>query len=124
MEVHYFSAGMFENAQISRFESGLDFPGLGITLVGNWNEMHRYLVLPKSQEVQVMEVAQRSGGIRYAVDPMLNPNSVELKIGGVFSEAPNVLIAGRMAYGFENEFSKSVYKAFGSQIKKEFRHIG
>ena len=56
----------------------------------------------------------------YAIDQMTNPQSVELNLGGIYLEKPNVLVAGWIATISGDSFSIDLFKAFSSSIKKEF----
>jgi hypothetical protein len=122
-EVQYYKAGLFDNPNISHYTSYQDFPDMGFTSFGDWNWIDRYLVIPKNLSLNIREVPQRSGGLKYAVDPQVNEKSVELKIGGIYRSHDSMIIAGRIATGYENEFSTTLVKTFSSHLKKEFRYI-
>lgn len=121
--VQYFMAGMFDNQNIPHYSSILEFPDMGQTFFGDWNRIGRYLVMPKSTILKIRQVDQNAGGIKFAVDQMLNQDSVEIKIGGIYKDKDNFIVAGRVGTISETDFSNSVYKAFVKEIKKNFRYI-
>ena len=122
-QVHYYKAGMFDNPKTPNYSSSIQFPNLGFALVDESIATDSYLVMPKSVEMNVREVPQRAGGIKYAVDFLVNEASVELKIAGIYEAEENVLIAGRIAILNKNEFATSFFKTFSNLMKKEFRRV-
>jgi hypothetical protein len=123
-DIHYFKMGMFDNRDIPRYKSIFDAPNIGFTLSGDWNRIDRYLIMPSDTFLNIQEYPQKAGGIRYAVDQAANPQSIELKLGGVYKEKEGVLVAGRIATISESKFSLDVFKLFSSLIRKDFKRIG
>lgn len=64
------------------------------------------------------------GGIKYAVDQGCNPKSIEIKLGGVFIEKENVIVAGRLATISDEADSLELYKFLSTKIKRDFKRIG
>ncbi len=77
-----------------------------------------YLVTPATATVQVREVPQRSGGTRYAVDQLINPDSITLSHGGFF--ASGVLLSGCAGTASDTAFAKQVYRVFAAAVAKQF----
>ncbi len=80
-----------------------------------------YLVTLEGTKVQIREVPQQSGGIRYAVDQLINPDSITFSHGGFFS--PEILLYGRVATVSDSAVAKKLFRAFSSAIAKEFIRI-
>ena len=81
----------------------------------------QYLVTPAEAAVHVRDVPQRSGGVRYAVDQLINPDSIIVQHGGFFR--PDVLLYGRVGTVSDTDFSRRVYRAFSSAIAKQFVRV-
>lgn len=124
LSIHYFKMGMFESRDIPHYRSVFDMPNLGFTLSGDWNRIDSYLVIPQATLPDIRDVPQRAGGIKYAVDQAANAKSIELKLGGIYKEKENILVAGRVGTISESEFSLDTFKLFSSLIRKGFKKIG
>lgn len=124
IEVQYYKTGLLESEIGPNYDSAFDIPDIGFSASGDWNRIDSYLVVKKSTILKIREVPQRSGEVKYAVDQMINPGSIELKLGGVYLEKENVIVAGRIATISEDSDSSELYKLFTSKIKKMFKKIG
>lgn len=124
VNVRYVKAGLFETKDIPIYSSLFSVPNPGVTLSGDWNRVDSYLVLKATAILKIRDVPQRSGQIKYAVDQMINPNSIELKVGGIYKEKENVLVAGRIATISEADDSNHLYELYARRIKRTFKKIG
>ena len=124
LNVHYFKIGMFESKNIPYYQSIFSVPNFGFAHSGDWNRVDSYLAMPRNSSLEIRDVPQRTGEMRYAVDQSTNKNSIEVKLGGIYSETDRVLVAGRIGTISQSEFSLDAYKRFSSLIKKECRKIG
>jgi hypothetical protein len=122
IDIQYHKTGLLENKNIPSYKSLFDAPDIGIATSGDWNRIDTYLITKEASGLNVREVPQRIGGIKFAVDQMINPKSIEMKIGGVYKE--NIIVAGRIATISEDADSVELYKLFTNKIKKEFKLIG
>lgn len=68
-------------------------------------------------------VIQKDGTTKFAIDQMINPKSIELKVGGIYLAEEKVIIAGRVATISNGMDSNVLFKLFASKIKKSFRVI-
>lgn len=125
-EIEYILMGSFETNEVIRYFSFSEIPHIGYTNWSSWAGLdHRYLIVPKDSFVEIEEVAQRRGGVRFIIDPMKNPNVVAFCTGGIYTKKENVIIAGTVTGSVpEFEFSVAVYKLLASRIKKKFSRIG
>jgi hypothetical protein len=124
LSVQYFKTGLLDSRDIPHYQSIFDAPDLGFTLSGDWNRTDSYLVLPKTISLNIRDVPQRAGGVKYAVDQSVNGKSVELKVGGIYKDKEHILVAGLIGTISEDDFSVDTFKLFSSLIRKEFKKIG
>ena len=124
IDIRYYKAGLLDSESIPTLNSLFEDPNVGFVLSGDWNRIDRYIILKKSTTLNIREVPQIAGGIKFAVDQMNNPKSIEFKLGGIYQEKENVIVAGRVATVSEDSDSNELYKIFSSKIKKKFKKIG
>jgi hypothetical protein len=118
----YTLAGLFDSPELIHAERGADLPSLRQPApckgtVGR----PRYLVLPRELSVQIREVPQRAGGIKYAVDQLINPDSITISHGGV--PEPSILLNGEVGTCTDSEISVSLYRSFANAIGKHFVQV-
>ena len=123
VDICYYKAGLLDSSSIMPYNSIFDTPNLGITFSGDWNGIDRYLVLKKTTLLNVREVPQRTGEMKFAVDQMKNLKSIELKLGGIYQKKENVIVGGRVATISEEKDSNELYKLFTTKMKKNFKRI-
>lgn len=80
-----------------------------------------YLVFDKGLGVIVRQVSQRKGGVKYAVDPMENPQAIVLRCGGLFDAQR--LIAGDISTATRDAQSEALYALFAKVIRRRFDKI-
>ena len=81
------------------------------------------MVLPLNNEVKYRIEKQRNGSFHYIVDlASINPTGVELSTGGIYDNAENVLIAGRVAVFTDSsiEALMQIYKEILRAMNKCF----
>ena len=83
----------------------------------------RQLLFLLSQEgnCKVRTVAQRRGGLRYAVDQMANPGTVVLKPG--IDKNDSALVAGTMGTIHGDNTSSMLMRIFAAEVKSRFQRI-
>lgn len=125
-EIEYVLMGSFENNLIIRYSSFQEIPAFGYTDWSSWAGLdHRYMIIRSGVPINVEEVPQRKGGVRFIIDPMRNPDVVALCTGGIYTKKENVIIAGTVTGSLPDlAFSVAVYKFVTSRIKKKFKRIG
>lgn len=121
---NYYEMGLFDNKDIIHYNSIFDTPNIAFTLSGDRNRIDRYLVMKKGTILSIREVPQKNGGIKYAVDQSINSKSIEIRLGDMYRDAENVIVACRVATISNDDDSNELYKLFSSKIKKDFKRIG
>lgn len=80
-----------------------------------------YLLVPDGAVVQPRAIALKSGGIRYVVDQVKNPESVVLTVGGAIGESH--LIAGQLGTISDHELSKKAFDGLVREFRQEFKKV-
>jgi hypothetical protein len=114
----YAQTGLWEVAVAKLYASGRDLPNLGISILGETSTEASYLVLEAGQTANVEAVPQRNGGVLYAVDQMLNPDTVVLKPGGIYRH--ECVIAGQLAAISTSSASQALFVRFSRAIRQTF----
>lgn len=123
VDIRYHLAGLQNCSEILVFSTIFETSNLGIATSGDWNKIDRYLILQENESLNIREVIQKDGSVKFAVDQMHNLKSVELKIGGIFSDIEKVIVAGRISNISDDVDSNKIFELFSSTIKKNFRRI-
>lgn len=121
-QVKYYEMGLFDIKPNSYYDSISEIPNFCIPEYSDWNRDLRVMMLPKSSLLRIREVPQRSGGLKYAIDPLENQVSICFQFGGTYQEG--ILLGGSCGTSFLNDFSIKIFKEFSLRLKKEFRKIG
>lgn len=123
LNIFYHLAGLYNFRKTSVFRTIFDTPNFGFVSSGDWNKIDRYLILKENESLNIREVIQKDGSVKFAVDQMNNLKSIELKMGGIFSDIEKVIVAGRISTISDDVDSTELFKLFSSRIKKNFRKI-
>lgn len=120
--IEYTLMGAFKQEAIRRENTISKFSKLGHTGYANWISLdNRYMVLPLNNEVKYRIEKQRNGSFHYIVDLASNPTGVELSTGGIYDNAENVLIAGRVAVFTDSSIeAMQIYKEILRAMNKCF----
>jgi hypothetical protein len=124
IDLKYYKTGLVSCIDIPTYNSIFNTPNLAITHSGDWNNIDEYLVMKNLTNLKVEDVPQRKGGTKYDVNQIYNPDSIEIKLGGIFQHKENVIVAGRVSTISISDVSNELYKIFSSKIKSNFKKIG
>lgn len=94
-DVHYAKAGVLDRKQLDYYTSAAEIPDLGCASTQDPNLDDVLLVADRATPFVIREIKQRRGGVRYAVDQKLNPETISLTPGG--SLDPQTVVAGSFA---------------------------
>ncbi|WP_343657921.1 hypothetical protein [Chryseobacterium sp.] len=119
--IKYYEMGLFDTRSDKYFDSVAEIPDFGTPRSGDWNRDLRLMAMPKNLSMIIRDIDQKKGGVKYAVDPVLNHISICFQFGGIYKEG--VIIAGSCFTTNPNEFSLEVFKDFSSKIRKSFKKI-
>lgn len=121
--ISYHLAGLHSQLKGCVTNTILEIPNLGFVSFGDWNKIDRYLILNRKEIANAREVAQRDGTTKFAMDQMINPKSIELKVGGIYLHKENVIVAGRVCTISTDIDSVKLFELFSSSIKRHFKKI-
>lgn len=121
-EVLYTQIGVFEARPAAGLPRGEGLPTLRLAPEGRSTvQCSAYLVTPARVIVNVREVPQRAGGVRYAVDQLMNPDSITINHGGRLE--PDVLLAGWVGTCTGGDVSAALFRAYTSAIARTFIRV-
>lgn len=121
-EFKYFQTGLFDDTNIVNYNSLFDYSNLGNASFGSQSLNDCFLMIPKNNELKIRAVPQRKGGVKYAVDQLVNEESIIIQTGGIYKDG--IFVAGRIGTVKENSFSNELYSLFFRTIKKKFVKVG
>lgn len=130
--IRYTQAGMSDTPDFATFTSCLEIPNLGYAPSGQGVGEPFWLITDAHTEVEIETVPQRRGGVRYGVDPGLNPESVVLWPGGVFEGHVKwrggefnggAVIDGQLATAMFNPTSIELLNLFALEARRQFKRI-
>jgi hypothetical protein len=121
-DVKYVLTGLLFSPELTVYTSGgsidtLAVPARHANAVNGYN----YLITPANEPVRIRNCPQTKGGIRYAVDQLINPRTICLLHGGFFS--PDILLYGKVGTVSDDPIALKLYRAFCGLITKQFTHI-
>lgn len=118
-QVKYTRTGLQFSPELVVYTSGNSVPTLGMSAPHSGAASgFNYLITPVDETIQIRTCRQNSGGIRYAVDQLINPRTICLLHGGFFS--PDILLYGKVGTVSDNPIAIKLYRDFCSLITKRF----
>jgi len=119
--IQYVEAGLLDSPTPRVYGSCMECPGIGRIRIDNTNLGAGYLIIPKGTPVAIEAVPQRRGGIKYAVDQGMNPNSVDMLSGGQYDKM--TVVAGRIGTCTDSTESAALLKTIRGLIHKRWERI-
>ncbi|MEH7331052.1 hypothetical protein V7161_00025 [Neobacillus drentensis] len=120
-KVKYVRAGLFDQMEVPVYTSYSEIIDFGINHSGD-HISERYLVLDQNFELKIEEVPQQRGGLKFAVDQLINGSSIVFWPGGIHKES--FLICGHISTSSKENISLELYKDFRKKVLKGFKKIG
>lgn len=121
-EIKYARAGLLNIEEINEYASLIGNVDVEAAKFGDRNLCIRYLMVSKGTNINVTEVPQRKGGIKYAIDQMRNNASVCFRPCGVF-ETGKAIIEGEFSTIHSNKDSMGIFNDIAKKIKVSFTKI-
>lgn len=122
--LRYYKTGLIDSIEHNTYSTFRELPDLGYCKYGDWNKIDNYLVMSKDTEINIEKVQQQIGVLKCDINQRLNPHSIEIKPGGIFSDKDKVLVAGRVSTISNESYSLELYRKISLCIKKTFRKAG
>lgn len=120
-QLQFVTAGLFDSPKVTSIESLLTSPDLGRLAVGDFVLAPRFLVVRREISINVEEVPQRRGSVKYAVDQLTNPKAIIVRPGGLFDE--KCLISGEVSTASNDADSLELFRAFAQAIRTQFTKV-
>ena len=115
----YTPMGSFDSLPIPSALSGRALPTLGRRLTNTSAACGPcYLVADSSTPINSDRFVIKTGEIRYAVDQLLNPDTVTFQHGGLYDD--NIFLYGSVGTASDSEASVKLYRLFSSALAKAF----
>lgn len=116
--IKYMLAGLHASREIPIYQSALEIPSLGMATADSSAACERYLVVPKQTNVAVRDVPQKAGGVRYAVDQLMNQDAITLCPAGRRDEG--AIISGVAGTTSETRKALEIFRLYRNHIRQAF----
>jgi hypothetical protein len=120
--VKYYRTGLRSKEELMAFNSIPD-QNVGLAPFGDKNQCPMYLMVPKTQVVNFREINLYSGETKFAVDQKINPSSIVLRPGGIFTSA-DAIIEGTCGTIHSDAESLELFKSFTKQLRTHSKKVG
>jgi hypothetical protein len=125
-DLQYTPAGLFDSKELQELQTYLsyrDIPDLGRAFHRSAVANRQYLVSLKGTVLRIQDVPQYSGGILFAVDLMLNGDSIVFSPGGRYSN--DVMLYGMIGTLSPppSVASKNLYTFVARAFRKDFKKV-
>jgi hypothetical protein len=117
----YYFCGMFDSPKIESFKSLLEWQYLGTHKTQDHVTGNRFLVLNSETSLNVREIPQSKGGVKYSVDQLINPPSIVFWPGGFYEDKH--LITGHIGTASGDSGSVELYKSFCKQFTQGYSKV-
>lgn len=116
----YCASGLFDSPDIRYYSSLFFVPQLGVAQRDS-TQSSSYLVLGSNKLIQTRAIPQRSGGVKYAIDQLINPNTAVFRLGGIYKAG--VLVEGTVGTASKSEYASFTDKLLRKTLAKHFRKL-
>lgn len=103
------------------YASARDIPDLGRARGESAILCSTFLVMDADTPVVPREIRQYNGIVRYSFDPLLNPDSVALRPGGIWKE--DILLSGTVGTASDTRPSQSLMRLFRTEVRRRFARV-
>jgi hypothetical protein len=122
--VNYFISGMFDEVKIIEYKSLFDREDLGYTFGSSTFDSPRFLAMGREHNLEVRPVIQRKGGVKYVIDPLINPKSLVFDMGGVYLKSERILICSNIHTISNDPYIKEILTQYRKRIRETFQSLG
>ena len=119
--LNYVPMGQFERPPQERYSAHGEVPSLGVATSDASVTCQSYLVIAHDTNLNLRPIVRRDGSRVFAIDQLLNPDSIALNPGG--RRHADVVIAGEVGTASDSATSVSLMKSFDTALRKTFRRI-
>lgn len=119
--VHYAAAGSYDTPHIAQYATIGAIPEAGRMSADAAHKGKKYLIALEATTFSSVEIQQRDGGLRYAVDQRANPNTVVLAPGGAFDD--KTILAGSLGTTNSSPVSMQLMRTLGRLLRSQWSAI-
>jgi hypothetical protein len=117
----YTLCGLFLEREPKTARSHKEIPDLGIATHPTSAANPTYLVSLDGETIAIREVKQKAGGVRFAIDQLMNENTVALTPGGRYGN--DVLLAGQIGTASTSPQSRALCKILANLVRQRFSKV-
>lgn len=121
-DLQYTLAGLFKSKELQTYSSYRDIPDLGRAFHRSSVANRQYVISLRGTSVRIRDVPQYSGGVLFAVDLLLNEDSIVFSPGGRYRE--DVMLYGMIGtLSPPSVASKNLYAFAAKAFRKDFKKV-
>jgi hypothetical protein len=120
-DLQYTLTGQFETNTPQTYRSHAEIPNLGLASHPTAIANPSYLVSLRGTTIRTRKIAQKQGGIRFAVDQRLNEDTIVFSPGGRCGS--DVLLYGMIGTVSNTSASKTLYNFVARQFREHFEKV-
>jgi hypothetical protein len=117
----YTLCGLFVEHEPKTFTSYKGIPDLGIAIHPTCAVNPTYLVSLDGERIATREVQQNAGGERFAIDQLVNENTVTLRPAG--RHRGNLMLAGEIGTASSSQQSRALFKILANLVRERFSRV-
>ncbi len=118
----YSLEGQFPSDSVIQYGSGAEVPGLGQARAESYIAGLSLLVGSRGLEILTREIPREDGTTVFAVDQLVNPDTIVFMPGGTWGEG--TLISGVVASASDSGASEALLRRFRTVVRREFSQVG
>ena len=119
--IKYVRFDVYDHPGAPVHQRGIDIPSLGTADHESAEACTQFLVCHQDDDLLARRIDLYNGGVRYAYDQLINPNTIVFAPGGLWRE--NILLAGSFGSAPESDFSQRMMRRARSALRKRYRRI-
>jgi hypothetical protein len=117
--VHFIVSTIQESAEFSMWASGAELSELGVADEDSGAGCRKYLVVKAGREVHARTIDLMDGGTRFAMDQLVNPDSIVVVPAG--ARSIDTILSGSVGTASTSSESRDLFRRFQHAIKRCFR---
>lgn len=106
---------------VTEFPGAKDLPDLGRAAAPDAIRCESYLVTGRDLTVAPRRIVSNDGTVWYAIDQMINPDTVEMSPGGLWND--DVVISGRITTVSDTAYADVLMRAYRNAVRKHFVRV-
>jgi hypothetical protein len=121
-QIKYYRAGVRSKEELIVLHSIQD-QNAGVAPFGDRNQCPMFLIIPQTHVVNFIEINLYSGETKFPVDQKLNPSSIVLRPGGIYTSG-NAIIEGTCGTIHSDKGSLELFNCFTKKLRLHCKKIG